>query len=423
MIRTRLDLIKTLALENFYLIHFSLCAAFLIGSVARFLNRPETTFKFYSQVHRTSRISALTKLVEPFLIDHIEVCWKPRVAPAPEVIEESLGSRICIFKEASENEKGVIIVKFSELFKLMASTFDFVKLLKDYTLVIEPSWSGYCDPDILFYSQFKENIFVLSAQADDYAFLSRLNSNLVPVNLGPCDWVDPSISEPFLSQDKTYDIVMNANWGAWKRHHVLFRAIKKMNRPDLRIALIGGSWKTRSKTEILSLANLYGLNNEISIFEHIPYENVMEITAKSKVSILLSLKEGSNRAIAESIFCNTPVIILEEHIGGITKNVVSETGIITPEKHLPEALAELLENYKSLQPRQWALENISCFISSNKLNQKIKQHQLSSGQAWHNDLAIRANCPELTYVNSADDIKLRDSSKQLVKYFINGNQS
>jgi len=51
----------------------------------------------------------------------------------------------------------------------------------------------------------------------------------------------------------------------------------------------------------------------------------MDITCRATVSILPSLKEGSNRAMAESMFWNVPVVVLTNHVGGITKNIVPET--------------------------------------------------------------------------------------------------
>src|SRR5205807_5120972 len=101
-------------------------------------------------------------------------------------------------------------------------------------------------------------IFVLAAQKDDYAFLQRLNSNLVPVDLGPCDWVDPDVAEPFIDNSKEFDIVMNSHWGSSKRHYVLFRMMQRAKR-RYKVVLIGGGWQGRGPADILDLAKHYGV--------------------------------------------------------------------------------------------------------------------------------------------------------------------
>jgi hypothetical protein len=256
---------------------------------------------------------------------------------------------------------------------------------------------------------------VLSAEEGDFAFLKRLGSNLVPVELGPCDWVDPDVATPHLTDQKEFDIVMNSNWAPWKRHYVLFRMLRRAQH-RYSVALIGVKWGSPLRTEanIRQLADYYGVGGQLTIFDDIPYEQVMEVTCKSKVSILLSLKEGSNRVIAESILCNVPVIVLANHVGGIRKNVVPETGILAPEQALGSAVAQLIES--GIQPRTWGLEHVSCLKSSERLNGILREHALSKGMPWTQDIAVRSNSPDSVYKYAADAERLLPLNEQLKNY-------
>jgi glycosyltransferase involved in cell wall biosynthesis len=183
-----------------------------------------------------------------------------------------------------------------------------------------------------------------------------------------------------------------------------------------KVALIGAKWSGKTRADIEQLANFFGIADQLTVIEDIPYERVMDITCRSRASILLSLKEGSNRAIAESIFCNVPVVVLANHVGGIRKNVVSETGLLAEEQHLESAIARLLQD--DINPREWGLEHISCFKSSEKLNLIVKKHALGQGQPWTRDLAVRSNSPESKYVLTEDAERLSRWNEELTKYLL-----
>src|SRR5690606_17483308 len=159
-----------------------------------------------------------------------------------------------------------VLLKFNSTIRDFPIFVDMKKFLADYYLVLEPSWTGFVDEDILQYTAYDEPIWVLSAYGDDYRFLEKLSMNLVPVPLGPCDWVDPKISEQFLGSAKEFDIVFNSNWAPWKRHHILFSHISKLG-SHIKVALIGVEWEGRSKKDILELAKHFGVLNKITAFE------------------------------------------------------------------------------------------------------------------------------------------------------------
>lgn len=388
--------------------------AYPLGLALGLLGDRSRALSLISRAHRTARVEGLRRRCEAGVATLLPTAHVASTHPT-DSIEEALGRRILVLKERGDSEKGVVLVMFTELLAALAQQVDLRRLLSDYTLVLEPSWSGYFDRDLLFFTQFDEPIFVLAAEEGDSQFLRNLGSNLIPVPLGPCDWVDPSIAEPYLGIPKEYDLVMNSHWGPSKRHHVLFRSLAELG-TDYRVALIGGSWEGGTREGIEALARHFGVREQLEMFERIPFARVMEITCRARVSVLLSLKEGSNRALAESMFCDVPAILLASHVGGIRKNIVSETGMMVSESELTSTIEQMVRSADRFSPRAWALDNISCTISSEKLNALLRTTALDRGDSWERDIAPRANSPELKYVWEDDARRLAPANEALRAY-------
>jgi len=411
-------LVRRRVLENKWIVHSGLVLFAIQGFAFALFGRRKRAISILSQVHRTARSRRIRKLVEPYILANREAMYRDQGQLAKPSLKTTFGRRLMVLKApVAGGEKGVLFVMVYDAIRALHSGMDLDRLFRDYTLVFEPSWSGYCNSDLLEYTCWNEEIFVLSAEENDFAFLQRLGSNLVPVALGPCDWVDSRAAEAYLKNPKEFDIVMNSNWAAWKRHHVLFRMLRNA-KTSYKVALIGVDEKGETRARVERLASFFGITNQLTVFEDIAYERVMDITCRSKVSILLSLKEGSNRAIAESIFCNVPVIVLSSHVGGIRKNIVPETGLLAKESKLESAIDQLLQSH--INPREWGLEHVSCFRSSEKLNSVLKEHALRQGRPWTQDIAVRSNSPESKYAFTEDAERLRPWNEGLKDYLVSG---
>jgi glycosyltransferase involved in cell wall biosynthesis len=400
--------------ENRWVVHSVLALFMVWGYLQALLGIRRGAVKALSQVHRTARWLWMKKLAESYTIANCDAFCSRSEPTANPKLKTYFGNRLMVLKSPAENgEKGVLFVMVTDTIRWLYSGMNLRRLLDDYTLVFEPSWSGYCHADYLQYTHWRDEIFVLSAEKDDFAFLTKLNSNLVPVDLGPCDWVDSRTAVPFLKKLKEFDIIMNSNWGSWKRHYVLFSMLKTAHR-RYKVALIGVRWSGKTREDIEQLADYYGVASQITIYDWIPYEQVMDLTCRSRVSILLSLKEGSNRAIAESIFCNVPVVILSNHVGGIRKYIVPETGLMVDEAHLESAINKLLES--DIHPRKWGLEYVSCFKSTEKLNAVLRKYSQRQGRPWTEDIVVRSNSPDSCYVDAGDAERLTPWNEKLKDY-------
>lgn len=317
-----------------------------------------------------------------------------------------------VAKSGKENEKGVLLAKFTDTFEFVIKNFDTRRLLKDYYLVLEPSWSGYADQRILYWTRHpKHTIIVQASEPQDFKFIQSLNSNLLPVSLGASDWVDDRVFYPLEGVEKKYDAIYVAVYAPYKRHQVIFRAIRNLNDKSLKLALVGTPWEGK-RYEIQSLVNYYGLKGQVDFYENIGPPEVNHVLNQSKVNILLSLKEGSNKSIFEGFFAGIPAIVLKNNIGVNKQYINKDTGLLIDENELDTAIRHFQGNWNKYRTNQWAKTNISPKHTTAKLNGIIKNLALSVGEPWTYDVAIKVNSPEVRYYEnntSCDPIKILNS--------------
>lgn len=323
-----------------------------------------------------------------------------------EGIEDQLVKRTIVLKNPKYNndgllERGVLLVKFTPTLKSLYYYYDIKQILIHYHLVLEPSWAGYCDPDILMLVNITQDpVYVGTSEKTDYEFVKRLESNLIPLNFGASNWVDLDVFKP-LDIKKEYDAIMVAVWRMYKRHHILLKAVSKLKDNNYKLALVGVPYKS-SREEIERMIDYYDIRKNVDIYEKLKPEEVNILLNKSKVNILLSKKEGSNRTIFEGFFAGIPGIVLKNNIGVNKSYINDSTGVLISERELPCTLKYFKENYGKYKPRKWAMNNISPVRTTEILNSAIKKYALLKGEEWSEDITIKVNRPELVYYNSED---------------------
>lgn len=361
------------------------------------------------QSHRTTRSIkrqiAIESILRLFKLCRIEIMKSLIVIKEDD--RELLAKRIFVLKEPNETEKGVLIVSF-DTFGYLGLKHDMKGILNNYFLILEPSWSGYCAPEIMQFLEYKnDKIIIQAAERIDYNFLNRLKSNLIPIDIGAGNWVDERVFYD-LHLAKEYDCIMIAQWGEFKRHHILFSAIKKLKDPTYKACLIGAAWGGRTRADIEKLLTYYGIQKNVEIYEKLTPQEVNLLLNKSKVSILLSLKEGSNRAIFEGMFANIPVILLKENVGVNKSYINKETGVLIKRSELGYYLKWFRKHYTDFQPRLWALDNITCRESTKKMEELLKNITRENNLSWSKNLEIKVNRPEFVYYNENVNINQID---------------
>ena len=192
---------------------------------------------------------------------------------------------------------------------------------------------------------------------------------------------------------------MLANFGKYKRHFALFKALKQMPE-SLRIVLIGQRNGNRTREVLLNEARLYGVENRFELWENANDSEVLNALSRSKTSVILSLREGSCVAVVESLFADTPVALFKNAEVGSRIFINNETGRFLENKDVGLQLYDFIKNANKYNPRKWAMENkIHCFESSAILNKIICNYCKSIGEDWTKDTAVFhwRPCPTLVY--------------------------
>lgn len=166
---------------------------------------------------------------------------------------------------------------------------------------------------------------------------------------------------------------------------------------------------------IRQLIDLMGLRSSVDYFTELTQLELNKIIEQSKINMLLSYREGSNRVLFEAIFSNTPSVILDKNIGIRKECFTEESGLVARESFLVQDICELLERVDDMSPRAWALKNISPEMSVNKLVCLIERTEYS-GIKFKNPIYYKVNSPEATYMYSYPDISKELSDGMLECY-------
>jgi len=320
--------------------------------------------------------------------------------------------RIIIIKEPSGNNssatasKGILLLKFTESFIPFINAIDVEELLKKFTLIIEPSWSGYPLEDILIWCNYNENIYIESAEEKDYLFISSLESNLIPIRCGSGDWVDYRVFSP-RETNKIYESVYVANFTPIKRIHIYLRAIAEFTTkyPESKFALVCSSWGPLKKN-VMKLIKLYSLLESIDLFESIGHEELNDILTQSKANVLLSLREGSNRSLFESMFSNIPAVVLDNNVGVNKNHFVESSGMVVKQKELANAFEYIHSSWTQFEPRDWAMKNIAPEVTLDKIIKTIESQE--SIIVDRSTLKYKVNNPEASYMFIKDELTTKE---------------
>jgi glycosyltransferase involved in cell wall biosynthesis len=301
-------------------------------------------------------------------------------------------------------EKGALLLKNTERLRAVRRALDVGAVLRDYVLILEPSWSGYANPDILYFTRFPDqSILVMATGEQDFRFLERLHGNLRPVRMGASDWADPSIFRPLDGVPKRYDAVLVARWAMMKRHHLLFRTLRRLGDPSFRVALVASSWPTDTdRGAILALAETHGVAGQLSLFEDLTQDGVNAVLNQSRVNVLLSRQEGSSRALFEGFFAGVPGLALWANVGLPRDHFTPQTGRLVAESELGAALAHFRECWGAYAPRAWALAHIAPTVTTARLNAALQELARERGEPWTRDIVAKCNCPRLRYYTNAE---------------------
>jgi hypothetical protein len=313
--------------------------------------------------------------------------------------------RLIILSPPSGEERGVLLIKFSDSFPYLRALFDLSRLGQRYVVVLEPSSCGYFDESILCLIGHGTPIVVQTPEPVDDRFLQRLaGTGLFPVGIGANCWADRRIFHPLPDLPKKYDLILVAIWADVKRHYHLFEALSKSRTRDRRrIVLVGGAWP-KPLEEIRELARYYRVDHCVSYHEKLSQPQVNLLLNQSKAFLLLSKKEGFNKAIIEALCAGIPSFLLEGfNFGDPYPYINPKTGGFIPPSGLADWIDRLDETLREqpLAPSEWIADKMSPEASIRTLTTALEQIERKRAIQVNKRLELKVNNPEYDYVDPA----------------------
>ena len=319
--------------------------------------------------------------------------------------EKLIGKRLLVLKPPVEREKGIVLIDYSFTFPMVARFFDLERIADRYHIVIEPSWSGYCDLDVLCYAAYDFPVFVEAFEPRDAQVVRSVAANLIPVQTSTNWWVDHRIMRPLDGVPKDRDLVMIASWARFKRHARFFAALRRLQRRGHRLSVsLLGYGTPRQLADISREAEYYGVRDQVEFFEWLKPEEVNYQLNRAKVNVIWSRKEGVNRAIVEGMFAGVPCILREGFNYGYPYPYVNEhTGRFANEATLPEVVLDLLESHREYAPRDWVMSNMSCQRATEIVAATVRDEAVRRGEPWTTDPVVKVcYLNDMRYWDEAD---------------------
>lgn len=359
-------------------------------------------------------------------IDRAGEAWSRIVSGLPryrELLKQRphLDRSIILKAPSDDGEKGVLLLTFEynwarlllglndEEFRWLDERFDFV---------LSTSWSP-TDYAVLALalSRIRGTVFVQSCNHGDITSIERFHPRLKCLATLPCDWINPALYSPKPASERGTDIVMVANWGEFKRHWELFRALAKMP-PSLKVTLIGQPEGGRTIETMRSLARDFGVRQELIFIESIPISEVAWHQCDAKVSLIMTRREGCCVAAVESLFAGCALAMrADAHVGPLAYIIDGRTGRRLRPGRLAEDLMALIEEAARLDPRGWAIENVSGTVSRKKLDDLLAEYAKKAGRPWSRGIVQPQWRPHPTFASDADREVMRPVYDDLHKRF------
>ena len=283
-------------------------------------------------------------------------------------------------------EKGVLYCSFEYNWMRLLGHYDARKVLAEYFLVGASSWSP---TDYVALANFaglsRDPLFIGISNRSDVESYRLLAPVIEPVPLLASDWTHPGYYNPRPHAERDVDVLMVANFLPFKRHWLLFEALRRMRR-DLRVVLIGIAAPGRTADVLRAEARAFGVPHDLEILSGVPNTVVGSYQERSKVQLIFSRREGSCVATAEALFAGCPVGMMQDAHVGSKAYINPRTGELFRRAGLARALGAFVERSAEFEPRAWADENITCWRSSDALNAQLRDYSRRAGLPWTRDI-------------------------------------
>jgi len=320
-------------------------------------------------------------------LDPAEIDWGRLGKPPADPCDVPKG--VLLKPPQPGGEKGVLHVPFEDQWLRLfrpGQQDRVAELAADYDLILGPSWSPPPEPALLMAVKFwPGRLYTLLSNHADAVRMRAISEKLVPIPLLASSWADPAAFAPHLGQARDLDVVMLANFAPFKRHWLLFDALRTLPR-SYRVLLLGVPLGGRNETDLRREAERFGVGDRFDVIVRPSRDDVARNLARARVSLILSKREGSCVAVAESLFADTPVGLVHGAHVGSTAYINDRTGRMLREGNLAEDVQAFVAEAHTYRPRTWALAHISYRHSTAVLNHLFREQARRDGRPWTRDL-------------------------------------
>jgi glycosyltransferase involved in cell wall biosynthesis len=303
-----------------------------------------------------------------------------------EIQSRTIQKSIILKPFVPNREKGVLYVTFENQWIKILRSGQAQEIAKCYDMILGPTWSPPHDASLLAAARiWPGEFYSLLSNLDDAATMRRLSSKIRPLPLLASSWTNPVIYEPYLNLDKTIDILMIATFSKYKRHWLFFDTLRKLPR-TLRVVLIGRPIGERTEASLREEAATFGVADRFELWKGASDDQIAQAICQSRISLIFSRQEGSCVAVAESMMGGTPVGLFRNARVGSKAFVNARTGLLLEQRLLARQILGFLDRHDRYEPRDWAIENISCYASTRVLNRAMCEESRTQGREWTRDV-------------------------------------
>ena len=349
----------------------------------------------------------LEKSIAPFTVGERANVWRDEQIGWSRVADETAQPRLVksLILKAPQgpNEKGVLYISFELNWLRLMRHHDLAAILRDYLLVGASSSSP---PDFM-------SLLALANLSTDPAFIQISNQRdlewmricaptIVPVDIMASDWINPDLYHPRPHASRSVDLLMVAGWSRLKAHWLLFRALREMS-ASYRTVLVGQDMDGRTPDDVWREAKAEGVAKRIEIVRDAPPDLVTSYQCDSRASVVLSRREGASVVVTESLFADTPVVMMEGAHVGTLRYINEQTGRLTNKRNLARDLTQVVETSSDFRAREWALANVTAQHSTARLNALLEEYSRKNGKPWTKDIVPMSWRPDPVYVNDEDE--------------------
>jgi hypothetical protein len=302
-----------------------------------------------------------------------------------------LHANILVLKpNRSLREKGVVLIKYTELANAIPLLFDLERIQERYHVVIEPSFSGHMQPFVRLFDHSEAIVVVQTALPKDAA--GFCGQGFTSVDLCNGDWVDEAAIYPLPNATVKYDVAFIGNAIPFKRHAFLLQALRRHWQGPVRIALLTSRWVGGGERGLRNMLERFDLSSSTDIFVDLERRQSNEVLNSSACHVRCSLGGGADKASFEALFAGVPAVVPRDPDGFPARRFPSElVRTYTTARELVACIASCRSNQDRERIGATVRQLSGSLVATNRLTDAIRRAAFARGEEWTVDLLPKAN--------------------------------